>query len=158
MPTLTNLEILTVGASVKTCWETTAGTRPTTGYTVLPDVNEAPAVSLSPETIDVSNISDLITRYKGGRQDPGGDVTFTLNHTEQVITAWEALVTAVTTNAGTGKRLWFEYAFPGATKSFFFAAEPKTLGSTGIAQNALDTIEAHAIVNDVAGWAAASTT
>lgn len=154
----TNLEILTVGAKVKYCWETTAGTRPTTGYTELPDVNEAPAISLSTEAIDVSNISDKIIRYKAGRQDPGGDVNFVLNHTEQVITAWEALVTAVGTNAGTGKRLWFEYVYPGATKSFFYAAEPQSLGNVGIAQNANDTIEAHAIVNDVAGWAAASTT
>ncbi|MBQ0097910.1 MAG: hypothetical protein KBS62_03115 [Oscillospiraceae bacterium] len=149
------LEILTVGATVKTCLETTAGTRPTTGYTVLPDVNQAPEIELSTEAIDVSNITDAITRYKAGRQDPGGDKTFTLNHTEAVITAWEGLVSAVA--GGSGKRLWFEYCFPGATNSFFWAGDPKSLGSAGIEQNALDTITAHAICQDVAGWATAST-
>jgi len=151
-----SLEIMTVGAKVKYCRETTAGTRPTTGYVELPDVNEAPEIELSTESIDVSNISDKITRYKAGRQDPGGDKTFTLNHTEAVITAWEALVTAEAT--ANGKRLWFEYYFPGATKSFFWAGEPQSLGSAGIKQNAMDTITAHCICNDVAGWSAASTT
>jgi hypothetical protein len=82
------LEISTVGATVKYAVEATAGTRPTTGYTEIPDVSEAPEFDMSVETLDASNITDTVTRYILGRQDPGGDKTFTLNHTENVITVW----------------------------------------------------------------------
>ena len=60
------LEIITVGASVKYCAVGSSTSRPTSGYTKLPDVVEAPEIGLSPDTIDVSNIEDTITRYVQG--------------------------------------------------------------------------------------------
>lgn len=147
-----DLEITTVGAKVVYCWETTAGTRPTTGFTELPDVNEAPEFDLSLEVIDASNITDKITRYVPGRQDPGGDASFTLNHTDAVITAWKSLVTTAATNYPLGKRLWFAYVFPDAADSFFWAGRPVDLGSYGISQNVLSTIPAHCAVNEIHGW------
>lgn len=151
------LEITTVGAKVKYCWESTAGTRPTSGYTELTDVDTAPEQDLSIETIDVSNITDYITRYAPGRQDPGGDMAFTLNHTDAVISAWSALANDVETKRAEGLRLWFEYWFPGATKSYYWAGWPMALGSAGIEQNAKDTIPAHAVLADWDGWQDAST-
>lgn len=151
------LEITSVGASVKYAWETSAGTKPSTGFTVLPDVSAAPDFDMSVEVLDCSNITDKVTRYTMGRQDPGGDASFTLNHTEAVITAWTALVTARDTNMAAGKRLWFEYCYPGATKSFFWAGYPVELGNSGIAQNEVDTIPAHVVVNEIGGWDTATT-
>lgn len=151
------LEITTVGASVKWKCETTAGTMPTSSFTVLPNVNTAPEISLDVDALDASDITDLITRYVPGRQDPGGAKSFTLNHTEAAITAWEALCTAAATAWSSGKQTVIEYAFPGATKSFFFAIYPMKLGSAGIEQNSVDTIPASFIVTDVYGWKAKST-
>lgn len=141
------LEITSVGASVKYC-TSDESTHPTTGYKELPDVNEAPEQDMSVETIDVSNITDKVTRYAPGRQDPGGDMSFTLNHTEKVIEEWEKIV---------GKRTWFEYCFPGATKSYFWQGIPQALGTSGIAQNENDTIPAHCVLTAWEGWQAAST-
>lgn len=152
------LEISTVGATVKYAIETTAGTRPTTGYTEIPDVNEAPDFPMDVEVLDASNTTDLITRYIAGRQDPGGDKEFTLNHTENVITVWETMVTASETAYAQGKQTWFEYVYPDATKSFFFSAIPLKLGNGGIAQNEVDTIPAHVICTGIGGWATKSTT
>ena len=151
------LEITTVGAQVKYAFEATSGTRPTSGYTVLPDVNEAPEFDLSVETIDASNITDTVTRYVPGRQDPGGDAAFTLNHTNAVVSAWDTLVTTTEANAAQGKRLWFAYVFPGADDAYYWSGQPRKLGSSGITQNSLSTIPAHCVVNDVAGWATAPT-
>lgn len=153
------LEITTVGAKVYSGFETTAGTRPTalSAYTELPDVNEAPSFDMSIETIDASNITDKITRYAMGRQDPGGDAAFTLNHTDAVIDAWETLVTSDATNFPDGKRLWFAYVFPGAADAYYWCGRPQALGSNGISQNSLDTIPAHCAVIDIGGWAAAPT-
>lgn len=152
------LEITTVGATVKYCIETTAGTRPTTGYTEIPDVNEAPDFPMDVEVLDASNTTDRITRYVAGRQDPGGDKEFTLNHTENVITVWDTLVTAASTAYAEGKQTWFEYVYPESTKSFFFTAIPLALGNGGIAQNEVDTIPAHVICTGIGGWEAKSTT
>lgn len=151
------LEITTVGATVKYCVETTAGTRPTTGYTEIPDVNEAPDFPMDVEVLDASNITDLITRYVAGRQDPGGDKEFTLNHTENVITVWNTLVSTASAAYAEGKQTWFEYVYPESTKSFFFTAIPLALGNGGIAQNEVDTIPAHVICTGIGGWEAKST-
>ena len=150
------LEITSVGAKVKYAFESTSGVRPTSGYVVLPDVNEAPEQDLSVETIDVSNITDYITRYAPGRQDPGGDQAFTLNHTDAVIGIWENLCAEAEIKKAEGKQLWFEYWFPGADKSYFWAGYPMSLGTSGIAQNELDTIPAHVVLTDWAGWATKS--
>ena len=147
-----SVEISSVGARVRVAFETTAGIRPTFGYCDIPDVNEAPAQDLSVETIDASNISDYVTRYIDGRQDPGGDQSFTLNHTERSIDFWNELVNQAETKLANNYRLWFEYWFPGAKKSYFWAGKPKALGTSGIAQNELDTIPAHVVLSDWEGW------
>lgn len=152
-----SVAITTVGASVKYCVETTAGTRPTTGYTELVGVSSAPEIAMTPETIDVSTIKDLVTKYAQGRQDPGGTATFQLVHSEAAIETWETHVSAATTGLTTGKKVWYEYAYPNANKSFFFSGMPLALGNGGIEQNAADLIPANVIPNGVDGWQTAST-
>lgn len=151
------LEITTVGASVRYAVETTKGTRPTSGYTTIPNIQQAPEISLDVEALDASDISDTITRYAAGRQDPGGAKSFTANHTEAFITAWEAMVSAYDTARAAGKQVWIEYVYPGATKSFFWSGIPLHLGSNGIENNAVSTIPASVICTGVAGWLTAST-
>lgn len=151
------LEITSLGATVRYAFESSAGVRPTTGYIVLPDVNQAPEQDLSIATIDVSNIRDYVTRYAPGRQDPGGDQAFTLNHTDAVIDRWDALAVEAASKKAQNKRLWFEYRFPGANKAYYWAGEPQKLGTSGISQNELDTIPAHVVLVDWAGWQSAST-
>jgi len=147
------LEITTVGATVKYKAVTSGSARPTSGYTELPDVSSAPEMAMDVDALDASNITDTITRYAKGRQDPGSDAEFTLNHTEAVITAWNALVTAAS-----GKDCWFEYVYPGATNSYFFKADPmELLGNAGIEQNVVDTIPARVIPQGGNCWAAKST-
>lgn len=152
----TPVEIATVGAKVLYCVESVAGTKPTTGYTEILGVSSAPAFDMTPETIDVSDISDYFTQYVNGRQDPGGDAQFTLNHSEAAIDAWETMVSAAATALADGKRCWFEYKYPGATRSYFWSGRPITLGNGGIEQNTASTIPAHVIPNGSFEWAAAS--
>lgn len=151
------LEISTVGAKVKYAFEATAGTRPTADYTELPNVSAAPDFPMDVEMLDASDITDLITRYIPGRQDPGTDKEFTLNHTEAVISQWEQMVTDYATNKADGKALWFEYCYPGATRSYFWKGEPVALGNGGIEQNAVDTIPARVVPQGGNVWATAST-
>lgn len=152
------LEISTVGAVIKYCVETTKGTRPTTGYTVIPDITTAPAIDLTTDSLDASNVTDKIKRYIAGQQDTGGDKSFTANHTEDFITKWDALVSASETAYASGKECWFEYSFPSpATKSFYFSGIPQALGTDEVGVNAVHTISASVVVTGVGGWATAST-
>ena len=151
-----SLEITTVGAHVKYCVASSA-TRPTSGYTEIPSVNQAPELSLEVDALDASDITDLITRYVPGRQDPGGNKEFMLNHTESAISTWTLLCTSAAAAFANGQATWFEYAYPGASKSFFFSAYPLKLGTSGITQNQVDTIPAPVIITGVEGWAAKST-
>lgn len=150
-------EIITVGARVKYAFESTAGTRPTSGYVTLANVTEAPEINLSLETIDVSDIQDKVSRYVPGRQDPGGEKTFTLNHTEAAIAAWNTLVALAETYKASGKRLWFEYRYPQATKSFFWCGTPRQIGNSGIQGNSASTLSASVVFEEFAGWLAHST-
>ena len=153
------LEISTVGAKVLHAFEATAtaGTRPTSGYEELPNVSSAPEFDMDVEALDASDITDLITRYIPGRQDPGTDATFTLNHTDAVIDEWANLVSEFATKKASGLALWWEYQYPGATKSYFFKAEPVALGNAGIEQNAVDTIPAKIIPQGGNCWDTKST-
>lgn len=151
------LEIISVGAKVKYAVETTTGTRPKSGFTTIPNISEAPEIPMEKEALDCSDISDEVTRYTPGRADPGGNVSFTANHTEAFIEAWETLVSAATTAKAKGCATWFEYSYPNAKKSFFFSGMPQALGNSGIAQNEVDTIPAVVTVTGVEGWAVAST-
>lgn len=155
------LEISTVGAKVKYAVEATAGTRPTTGYTEIPNVSAAPEFDMDIESLDASDITDTITRYIPGRQDPGTDATFTLNHTDAIISFWEdpstGLLKQYDDAKTAGKAMWFEYCYPGATNSYFFKAEPVALGNAGIEQNAVDTIPAKIVPQGGNIWATAST-
>ena len=150
-------EIITVGARVKYAFETTAGTRPTSGFVTLANVTEAPEIALSLETIDVSDIQDKITRYVPGRQDPGGEKQFTLNHTDAAIAAWNTLVAQAETKKDSGLRLWWEYCYPNASNSFYFCGTPKQIGNAGIQGNSASTITGSVVFEELGGWAAHST-
>lgn len=157
MPNVIPVEITTVGAKVKYCVETNPGVRPTTGYTELIGVASAPGLDMTVSTIDVSDLSDYITQYVPGRQDPGGDLQFTLNHSDEAIEAWKEMKDDADAGIAEKKRMWIEYAFVNADYSFFYCARPQKLGNGGMEQNAADTIPAHVVPNGDCDWYNAST-
>lgn len=157
MPVVIPVEITTVGAKVRYKVETTPGVMPTTGFEELIGVSSAPALDMTVETIDVSDLSDTVTQYVPGRQDPGGDLQFSLNHSDEAIDAWNTMKAAADAGLVEKKRLWIEYYFPGATYSYFFCCRPLKLGNGGMEQNAADTIPAHVVPNGEFDWLTHST-
>lgn len=147
-------EITTVGARVKCAFEDALhpGERPTSGYKTLPNVTQAPEVRLALNTIDVSNTQDKVTRYVPGRQDPGGEKEFTINHTDEGINEWNTLVALAETNKASKLRLWFEYRYPNADLSFFFCATPQQLGNSGFGGNEASTLPGSVVFEEYGGW------
>lgn len=146
-------ELSTAGVSVQYCVETTAGTKPTTGFTVIPNIKSIPDLNPEPSSLEVTDLSDTEwKRYIPGLKDPGGALAFTANNTDAFQTAWAALVTAAETAKASNKATWFEIVVPGLTKSFQFAGIPSDLGLSAIDVDSVLEVDAYVAPNQIDGW------
>lgn len=151
------LEFNTIGVKLKYAVESTAGTRPTTGYTEIPDIKDFPDMEMSPSRIEVTNLSDPVRRYISGILEAGDDMAFTANLTTALKTLWATIVTAYGTAHTAGKQMWFELAIPNFD-SFYWAGEPAQLGISGKGVSDVMETTLHITPNEIVGFAAASTT
>lgn len=150
-------ELSTAGVLLKYAVETTAGTRPTTGYTTVPSIKSIPDLNPEPESLEVTDLSDTTwRRYIAGLKDPGGALSFTANLTTAFKTAWETLVTAYTTGISSSKATWFEIMVPNFG-SFYFAGIPSELGLKAMDVNAVLEDDVYITPNQIHGWDTSST-
>ena len=83
----------------------------------------------APDTLETTDLSQ--TEYKtyiDGLKDLGGALEFTFNLTEDLISQWDALMTAYETAKAAGKATWFTIVVPGLTESFYFTGNPSAMG------------------------------
>ena len=132
------IAINTAGVTFGYCVEQTANTRPTSGYTIIPDIKEIPEMNPEPETLESTTLSE--TEYKTyieGLKDLGGALSFLANHTTELETVWEALVEAYKTASAAGKSVWFEVKHPKLEKSVFFTGQPSAMGLPAMSVNSI---------------------
>ena len=151
------LEFSTIGVKLKYCVETTAGTRPTSGYTEIPDIKSTPSFDFNPSKLQVTNLSDSNHRYIPGVQDVGDSYDYTANLTANLRSIWEAMVTASETARASGKSTWFETVIPNLG-SFYFAGMPNQLGVNEMSVDAVIETTLHIVPNIISGFAESSTT
>jgi hypothetical protein len=123
------IALSTAGVTFGYAVEESAGTRPTTGYTLIPDIKEVPEMNPEPETLETTVLSE--TEYKTyieGLKDLGGALSFLANYTTELETKWATLVEAYKTAKDAGKSVWFEVKHPGLEKSVFFTGQPSAMG------------------------------
>ena len=151
------LEISTAGIQLRYITETTAGTRPTSGYQVVPNIKSTPDFNPEPSTLEVTDLSDLVwKRYIAGLKDPGGALSFTANLTSAFKTVWNDIVSAYATAKASNKQMWWEIYIP-TVGSFFFAGEPSALGINGYDVDAVAEITVYVTPNKIHGWDTSST-
>ena len=150
------LELNTIHVSVAYCVETTAGTRPTTGYTNIPNITSISEVTGQPDQLECTDLSDEWKRFVDGVKDTGGNLTLGVNLTAAFKTAWETLVTAYETAKASGKATWFEIKVPNLA-SFYIAGNPQDLGLPSIEVNNVLAGNAYITINQIGGWASSST-
>lgn len=145
------------GLTLKFAPETTAGTRPTTGYTQVARLRSMPDFNEAPNGIDVTELDELNAKqYISGLSDPGGAKAFHANLTDDLMTKWEALRTAYGTAEEAGLNVWYEITHPKLAKSFYFCGEPAPLGfSAAEVDNALE-IDVYITPQKIVGWATKS--
>lgn len=132
------IALSTAGVTVGYATETTAGTRPTTGYTIIPDIKEVPEMNPEPESLETTTLA--ATEYKTyieGLKDLGGALSFVANFTSELETAWAALLTAYKTAKTSNKAIWFEVKHPVLTKSVFFTGQPSAMGMPAMSVNSV---------------------
>ena len=134
------LELSTIGMSVGYAAESTAGTRPTTGYTVIPEVKSIPAIGSDVNAIQSTPLSEAFHTYVQGVKGGDGAIGLTVNDCPTFRTAWTTLTSAYATAAAAGKAIWFEIQFPqgaGAMQSAYFTGKPCDLGFGGASVDAV---------------------
>ena len=125
--------VSTAGMLVKYAVEATAGTRPTSGYTLIPGVKAIPAIYNDPNMLQSTPLSATKNHtYIEGLNDSGGAIQLTVNDYEAFRTAWTACVAAFDALTD-DKTMWFEIAYQDGSnlESFYFPAQPLALGFGG---------------------------
>lgn len=123
------IDLITAGITLSYAVESTAGTRPTTGYIKIPGIKSTPDFNPAPETVETTTLESLeFKTFTDGLKDLGGALEFKANFTEDLIDTWEDLMTAYATAATSGKATWFVIIHPKLTKALFFKGNPSKLG------------------------------
>lgn len=141
------LAITSLGITVKYAAETTSGTRPATGYTLIPDIKSLPDFNPEPDTIETTTFAN--TEYKtyvNGLKDLGGTLAFTANLTNELYEAWEGedgVMQEYETATAAGKSLWLLIDIPNFEKGIYFPFEPASLGISAVETNSLVETEVH---------------
>ena len=148
------IALSTAGVTVGYCVETSENTRPTNGYTLIPDIKEIPDFNPEPETIEATDLEE--TEYKfyvAGLKDVGGALSFTANFTQKLQTLWEELVEEYETAKAANKRVWFEIKHPDLAKSVFFPGEPSKMGLPSMTVSSILETSLYITPNGSPEWA-----
>jgi len=115
-----------------------ANSRPTSGYTTIPEVKSMPSFNPSPETIESTTLAE--TEYKTyveGLKDLGGALEFGANLTDDLVTFWETMLAAYDDAVAVGNVMWFVIAHPKLAKATYFQGDPAPIGINEAAVSAM---------------------
>ena len=92
---MASIPLAAIGVKIGYAVEETAGTKPTTGYTHIPDIKSTPSLNTTPNTADATTFDNKeFTTYVELLKDLGGALEFNANFTEELKTTWETMMTA----------------------------------------------------------------
>ena len=146
------IECTTVGMKFAYCVETTAGIRPTAGYTALNGIVSVGAITITQNPLQVTLPAETKYRYLKGKDDISGEVEVVMYNEDTYVKGWEDMKTAAATARAAGKRTWFVFLPEGNHKAFAFTASPGILGSGGLSDNMIYEINTSLTVEDIGGY------
>lgn len=119
----------TAGMSLMYAVESSAGTRPTSGYKAIPEIKSMPSFNPAPNTIDSTTLAETeYMTYVKGLKDLGGALEYGANLTEDLITFWDTLLDEYDTATAAGKSVWFAVVHPKLSKATYYVGEPAPIG------------------------------
>lgn len=121
-------------------------------FTQLDRIVSIGEFSITNETIDVSCLEDLTSKFVRGRGTISDTIPVVVNWTDEVEAQWEAVLSAYD-GKNPGETMWWEVIIPGMTKAAFFKAQPPTaLPIPSTEQNAAFTNTMNLVAEDLIGW------
>ena len=127
------IDLSTAGIRIGVAYESTSGTRPTSGYTNIPNPKSIPSMDDAPSLLDATSLN--ATKYKtyvqGLRDLGGGDIAITFNYTQAWCDLWDTMVATNEANKATNKRTWLVFYIPGIDDSFFMPVDIVPRGNPG---------------------------
>lgn len=155
---MSNIAMSTAGVTVNYAVETVKGTRPTAGYTVIPNIKSVSEMNPSPETLETTDLSQTgFKTYVEGLKDLGGALAFLANFTTDLEEAWNTLVEAYQQAKAEDKAVWFEIKHPGLDKSVYFTGQPSEMGLPAMAVNSVLETNLYITPTNAPTWQAKST-
>lgn len=153
-----SIRLSTAGITLKYAVETTKDTKPTTGYTEVPEIKEIPEINPEPSTLETTTLKE--TEYKtyiDGLKDLGGALTFVANLTDDFKTTWEEIMSSYETAKAAGKAVWWLIDIPGITEGCYFTGNPSNLGVPGASVDSVLEVNVYITPTNAPTWAAKPT-
>ena len=142
------IAITSIGVKVSYAFESVAGTMPTSGYALIPQVKEIPEMNPQPEPLDTTSFDNLeYTTSVPGLKDIGGDLAFTANFTQALYDLWEDASTGVMkqwdTAKADGKAMYLCIDIPGLDESCYISVVPSNIGLPATSVNSVMEVVLH---------------
>lgn len=148
------IALSTIGVQIGYAFESTAGTRPTTGYKRIYDLKSTPDFNVAPNTEDMTTFDDTTsTRYVELLKDYGDTLEFEANLTNELITTWNEICEEATTAAASDLVMWIEVIHPDLDNAFFLSCMPVDLGLPSMEANSGATTTVYVIPQGGSEWA-----
>lgn len=152
------IDVSSAGVTLQYAVETTAGTRPTSGYKALTGIKSIPDLNPQPSNLDSTTLDETEWKtYIPGLKDVGGAIQFGANNSEKFQNDWEALMTAWETANTSGKKTWFAIVIPKLTKAFYFSGVPSRLGLNAVSVDSVLEVSPYITPDKIDGWKAKPT-
>ena len=121
-------------------------------FTQLERIVSIGEASVENETIDVSCLEDMVSKFVRGRGTVTDTLPVVVNFTDEVEQQWDAVLSAYAARTS-GQTAWFEIIVPGKTKAAFIKAAPPTkLPIPTMEQNGSFTATINLTVEELVGW------
>ena len=121
-------------------------------FTKLDRIVSIGEAAITNETIDVSCLEDLTSKFVRGRGTVTDSIPIVVNWTDEVETEWGAVLTAYS-GRSSGETMWWEIKVPGKAKAAFFKAQPPTaLPIPALDQNASLQNTMNLVMEELVGW------
>lgn len=138
------IALTTAGVTLRYAVETVKGTRPTSGYKIIPDIKSTPEFNPEPESLETTTLAETeFKTYTPALKDLGGALPFTANYTNEFITSWGEVVSAYDEAVVEEKAVWFEINHPKLENSLYINGKPSELGLPAMEVNSVMEISAY---------------
>ena len=135
------IELSTAGIKIGYAVETTAGTRPTSGYTRIYGIKSTPSLNPAPDTLETTTLDELEYKtYVDGLKDLGGALTFTANFTQELYDLYngiDGIMATWKTAKEEGRRMYLCIDIAGLSESCYLSVTPSKLGMPAASVNSV---------------------